>query len=91
MGNGKTRFYKGADLAPGTKIKLNISGITASAEAAATAAPVEGTRASGAAVAGGESGQAAKVVAGAGGLMIFVVGGFLLFLKAPKSSKKARA
>jgi hypothetical protein len=88
MGNGKTRFYKAADLAAGAVVKLNLTGITAAPTpaAAATELPAGHPAAS-----ANESGQAAKLVAGAGGLMIFVVGGFLVFLKAPKSSKKARA
>jgi hypothetical protein len=87
MGNGKTRFYKAADLAAGSAVKLNITGITD----APTPASVEQPAAGHSAASAGESGQAAKLVAGAGGLMIFIVGGFLLFLKAPKSGKKARA
>jgi len=42
-------------------------------------------------VATATSGQMAKVLAGAGGLVIFVVGGMFLFVKSPKSTKSAKA
>jgi hypothetical protein len=81
MGNGKTRFYKAKDLAAGATIKLSLSGITASVDAP-TAEPPSGSGGGGAA-----SGQIAKLIAGAGGLVIFVVGGMLLLIKAPKRAK----
>jgi hypothetical protein len=92
MGGGKTRFYRATDVAAGSAVKLSISGITAraTATAAATAAAdASGTRAVARAAAGnaGSSAQTAKVIAGAGGLTIFVVGGMLLMFKAPKSKK----
>ena len=85
MGGGKTRFYRAGDVAAGAVVKLNISGITArvTAKAGATGTPA----ARGATVTAGASAQTAKIVAGAGGLAIFVVGGMLLMLKAPKSKK----
>jgi len=86
MGGGKTRFYRATDVAAGTAVKLSLSGITAraTATAAATGTPA-GAQA--AAVNAGSSAQTAKLVAGAGGLAIFVVGGMLLMFKAPKSKK----
>jgi hypothetical protein len=90
MGGGKTRFFRSTDVAGGAAVKLNISGITARANATADAtADATGTRAGtrSAAVRSGSSAQTAKIVAGAGGLAIFVVGGMLLMLKAPKSKK----
>jgi hypothetical protein len=86
MGGGKTRFYRATDVAAGTTVKLSISGITAraTATAAATGTP---TGAQTAAVNAGSSAQTAKIVAGAGGIAIFVVGGMLLMFKAPKTKK----
>ena len=88
MGGGKTRFFRATDVAAGAAVRLNISGITtratATAAAAATGTPA-GTRA--AAVKAGSSAQTAKLIAGVGGLGIFVVGGMLLMFKAPKSKK----
>jgi hypothetical protein len=81
MGNGKTRFYKAKDLAAGATIKLSLSGITATV-APPTNEPTEPTIGSAAA-----SGQIAKLIAGAGGLVIFVVGGMLLLIKTPKRAK----
>jgi hypothetical protein len=83
MGGGKTRFYRAANVAAGTNVKLNLSGITAK-----VAAPEAAVRPTAARTAG-SSAQTAKLVAGVGGLGIFVVGGMLLMFKAPKSAKKA--
>jgi len=85
MGNGKTRFYKAKDLAAGATLKLSVSGITATAAPAATeGATTTGTAAAATAAV---SGQFAKVLAGAGGLVIFVVGGMLLLIKSPRRAK----
>jgi hypothetical protein len=86
MGGGKTRFYKASDVAPGTLVKLNISGITARATAAALEGASPAAR-DAAAVNAGSSARVAKLVAGIGGLAIFVVGGMLLMFKAPKAKK----
>ena len=83
MGNGKTRFYKAKDVAAGAVMKLSLSGITAHAES--NEAPAASTAAS--TISSAASGQIAKVVAGAGGLAIFVVGGMLLLIKSPKRAK----
>jgi hypothetical protein len=84
MGGGKTRFFRATSVAAGTSVKLNLSGITARAHAAT--AP--GTMVPAANVAkASSSAQTAKLVAGVGGLGIFVVGGMLLVFKAPKSKK----
>ena len=88
MGGGKTRFYRATDVAAGTAVKLSISGITARAAATATGdASGTGAVARAAAVNTRSSAQTAKLIAGAGGLTIFVVGGMLLMFKAPKSKK----
>ena len=83
MGNGKTRFYKASDLKAGSKIQLGVSGITAATTAAGGSTPSK------LAAASALSGQLAKIVAGAGGLLIFVVGGMFLLVKGPKAAKKA--
>jgi hypothetical protein len=88
MGNGKTRFYKGTDLPAGKMIKLSISGITTTAATAATNGDGSGPAAARLPVgAAAGSGEIAKIVAGAGGLVIFVVGGMLLMIKSPKRAK----
>jgi hypothetical protein len=86
MGGGKTRFFRATDVAAGTPVKLSLSGITARATATAAAT---GARAGAQAATtnAGSSAQTAKLVAGAGGLAIFVVGGMLLMFKAPKAKK----
>jgi hypothetical protein len=83
MGNGKTRFYKAQDVAAGAVMKLSVSGITAHTEADSPSAPSSESHGS------ASSGQLAKVVAGAGGLAIFLVGGMLLLMKSPKRVTKA--
>jgi hypothetical protein len=85
MGGGKTRFFRSTDVPAGTAVKLSISGITARTTATAGASGKSASPA--AAGKAGASAQTAKIVAGAGGLAIFVVGGLLLMLKAPKSKK----
>jgi hypothetical protein len=89
MGGGKTRFYRATDVAAGTAVKLSISNITARAAAAATAdaAGTPGGPRTASPKAKSSSAQTAKLIAGAGGLTIFVVGGMLLMFKAPKSKK----
>jgi hypothetical protein len=103
MGNGKTRFFKGADLKQGAEVKISLSGISAAtSEAAASADTATASTAdesasdtplaATAAVANPLSAQLAKAVVGAGGLVIFVVGGFFLFVKSPKQQpKRAKA
>ncbi len=103
MGNGKTRFFKGADLKQGAEVKISLSGITAAtSQAAATAetatasatdeSGAEGSAAAATPAVNPMSAQLAKAVVGAGGLVIFVVGGFFLFVKSPKAQpKRARA
>jgi hypothetical protein len=103
MGNGKTRFFKGADLRQGAEVKISLSGITAAtSQAAATAetatasatdeSGAEGSAAAATPAVNPMSAQLAKAVVGAGGLVIFVVGGFFLFVKSPKAQpKRARA
>jgi hypothetical protein len=87
MGNGKTRFYKAKDVAAGSVMKLNLSGITATPAAASmgqgAAAPAAATGSASAMA----SGQVARLVAGAGGLVIFVVGGMLVLIKSPRRTK----
>jgi hypothetical protein len=86
MGGGKTRFFRATDVAAGTSVKLSLSGITARATVTAagtgTGAGVQAPTAN-----AGSSAQTAKLIAGVGGLGIFVVGGMLLMFKAPKSKK----
>jgi hypothetical protein len=77
MGGGKTRFFKAADLPAGADLKLSISGIKATASAYGK---TTGGKAGG-------SAQTAKLVAGVGGLAIFLVGGMLVMFKAPRSRK----
>ena len=64
MGQGKMKFFKTANVTAGQQMKLTLSGLTA-----AQAGP--------GANAGGM--DLPKAVALTGGLMVFVVGGFLLF------------
>lgn len=84
MGGGKTRFFRGTDVAAGAAVKLNVSGITARAAATASQAS---TSASSSSARSASSGKLAKTVAGVGGLAIFVVGGMLLMFKAPRARK----
>ena len=88
MGGGKTRFYRATELAAGAAVKLSISGISARASATAAATGTSPARGGAVAVSSrGASAQTAKLIAGAGGLAIFVVGGMLLMFKAPRSKK----
>jgi hypothetical protein len=87
MGGGKTRFYRGTELATGAAVKLSISGITARASATAAATGTSPARGAVAVSSRGGSAQTAKLIAGAGALTIFVVGGMLLMFKAPRSRK----
>jgi hypothetical protein len=75
MKNGKTRFFKAGNVEAGQQVALAISGIKPVA-VAATATAVG-------------SAKAAQVLAIGGGLLIFVVGGFFLFIRAPKAAKAA--
>jgi hypothetical protein len=77
MGSGKTRYFKAADVAAGTNYKLGLSNITAAVSAPAKS-PVARF---------GASAGIAKMVAGIGGLAIFLVGGFLVMFKAPRAHK----
>jgi hypothetical protein len=90
MGNGITRFFKGENLKAGATFKLNISGITATTGQQAGANAESSAGGHTAAASSAMSGQLAKVLAGAGGLFIFVVGGMFLLVKGPKSAKNAK-
>jgi hypothetical protein len=84
MGNGKTRFYKANDVAAGAVMKLTVSGITARAGANDPAAPSTASS-----LGSSASGQIPRIIAAAGGLVIFIVGGMLLLMKSPKRVAKA--
>ena len=79
MGGGATRFYRATNLAAGAAVKLSLSNITARPAQTPAGTPLT-TRGAG-------SAQMAKIVAGVGGLAIFVVGGMVLMFKAPKAKK----
>jgi hypothetical protein len=88
MGRGKTRFYKATDLPGGQSLKLAISNITATAPVAQSVNP--GDEAATSSTAPAMSANVAKLVAGAGGLVIFLVGGMFLLVKAPKQGKRVK-
>jgi hypothetical protein len=73
MGQKKVRYFKGSALPAGSNVKLTISGTP-------TRLTSSQPRATGAA-AGLDSAQLAKAVAGAGGLLILLVGGATLLKK----------
>jgi hypothetical protein len=80
MGGGKTRVFRASNLAAGAKIAIAMSNITAAPKGKG------GAGAMAAAIAA--SGSMPKLVAGAGGLAIFLVGGMFLLRKGPSSAKK---
>jgi hypothetical protein len=79
MGRGNTRYFKASNVEAGKEIKLSLSNITAAAKTASAV----GNSAAGTSAAT----PVAKLVAGAGGLLIFVVGGMFLLRKAPVTAK----
>jgi hypothetical protein len=76
MGNGDVTYFTATDLEAGKEVKLTV---------AAAGVPVRKAAAPGSTAA---TGQIVKALAGAGGLLILVLGGAFMFIRAPKSVKK---
>jgi hypothetical protein len=82
MGRGDVRYFKGNGIAAGKELKITLPvSATASAAAGTSAKPQAAET---------DASQMAKIVAGLGGLVVFLVGGMLMFLRAPKSSKGSK-
>jgi hypothetical protein len=71
MGNGKTRYFKADDINVGHEVKLLVGGAPAvkTESSAAPASTVPGAT------------ELAKTIAGVGALLIFLLGGALMFMK----------
>jgi hypothetical protein len=74
MGQGNTRYFKGSDLPAGRQVKLTIAAAIANNKASAAAS---------------DNSQTARIVAGGGAALVFLVGGALLFIRAPRTAKVA--
>ncbi len=81
MGRGVTRFFRGSDIPAGKTIKLTF----ASAPEATHGAQQHTANTSAV-----DSAQLARVIAGAGGLLVLIVGGSFMFFRAPRMGKKDR-
>ena len=75
MGGGNTRFFRAQDVKAGSAMSVTMT--VAGGEKATTAKTSSNINAS----------QIGRLVAGAGGLLIFVIGGTFMFLKAPKAKR----
>jgi hypothetical protein len=78
MGGGKTRFFRGENIAPGANVSVTVA---TSTPAAASSAPHSSSIEN--------APKLGRIIAGGGALLIFIVGGTFMFLRAPKA-KTAR-
>ena len=80
MGGGNTRFFRGTEVKEGTDMKVTLAVAGSGAAKSAATKSTSSINAS----------QMGRIIAGAGGLLIFVIGGMFMFLKAPKTGKRSR-
>ena len=80
MGGGNTRFFRGQEIKAGTVLKITVT--TPNANHLKSAGTPSSSNVN--------SSQVGKPIAGAGGLLIFVIGGTVMFLKAPKTAKRTK-